>query len=585
MRALRRTTALLAAGALALTTGAGAAFADLVKNSVSADGVVNIVAGGSTTVRYQIQAENEQTDGQRGCNAADGSPATLSITAPAAVSMDKSTLTFGQCGQPQSIVFSAHTVGRYAVTVTVNDGGTGSYTTEGANFILDVSPRSTQNAAPSVSVSGVLAGESYVKGTVPSAGCEVADAEDGPSSFAATLSAVTGPHATDGIGEQTATCSYTDAGGLTATASVTYLLVDPSPPTVSYTLTPSSPDGDNGWYRSDVSLRWAVSEKESPGSLSTTGCVDQDITSDQTATEYRCSATSAGGTAAEVAVTIKRDATPPTVTDDGPVAEPTGTNGWYQSPVTNRFVASDATSGLAEGQPSVLEASTGTAEGTGLTVASGPVADQAGNTNPGISSGPFNVDLTPPVDVTFIGGPAEGSRPYFGAVPPAPTCTAVDTVSGVASCVVTGYSTAVGTHTLTATATDNAGHTSTAKLSYEVLAWTFSGLYQPVDMGNVLNTVRAGSTVPLKFEIFAGPTELTDTAAVKSLVAVLSLCDGAAVEDPVELTATGATVLRYDVTAGQFVYNWQTPKKPGSCYRVTITDQSGSFATALFKLK
>lgn len=583
MRALRRTTALLAAGALALTTGAGAAFADLVKNSVSADGVVSIVAGGSTTVRYQIQAENEQTDGQRGCNAADGSPATLSITAPAAVSMDKSTLTFSQCGQPQSIVFSALTVGRYAVTVTVTDGGPGSYTTEGANFILDVSPGSTQNAAPSVSVTGVVAGESYSKGTVPPAGCEVADAEDGPSSFAATLSAVTGPHAADGIGEQTATCSYTDAGGLTATASVAYLIVDPSPPTVSYTLNPPSPDGDNGWYRTDVSLRWAVSEVESPGSLSTIGCVDQDITSDQTASEYGCSATSAGGTTPEVTVTIKRDATPPTVTA-GSVSGDAGENGWYVSAVTQAFTASDATSGLADALASAFSRSTET-EGAGVMIASGPVADQAGNTNPGISSGPFNVDLTPPVDVTFVGGPADGSRPYFGAVPPEPTCTAVDTVSGVASCVVTGYSTAVGTHTLTATATDNAGHTSTTELSYEVLAWTFSGLYQPVDMGNVLNTVRAGSTVPLKFEIFAGPTELTDTAAVKSLVAAPSLCDGSASEDPIELTATGGTALRYDVTAGQFVYNWQTPKKPGSCYRVTITDQSGSFATALFKLR
>ena len=36
-----------------------------------------------------------------------------------------------------------------------------------------------------------------------------------------------------------------------------------------------------------------------------------------------------------------------------------------------------------------------------------------------------------------------------------------------------------------------------------------SGYYQPVDMNGVWNTVKGGSTVPLKFELFAGTTELT----------------------------------------------------------------------------
>ena len=69
---------------------------------------------------------------------------------------------------------------------------------------------------------------SYDKGSVPDASCQVADAEDGNSTFAAALSAITGPYASDGIGSQTASCSYTDGGGLTAAASQTYSVIDPS---------------------------------------------------------------------------------------------------------------------------------------------------------------------------------------------------------------------------------------------------------------------------------------------------------------------------------------------------------------------
>jgi hypothetical protein len=119
-----------------------------------------------------------------------------------------------------------------------------------------------------------------------------------------------------------------------------------------------------------------------------------------------------------------------------------------------------------------------------------------------------------------------------------------------------------------------------------IAAWSLKGFYQPVDMNGVLNTVKAGSTVPLKFEIFTGPTELTSTSQVTSLthkeVSCTTLSSAA---DDIETIATGGTSLRYDATAGQFVYNWQTPKKAGACYIVTMTTQDGSRLAANFKLK
>ena len=100
-----------------------------------------------------------------------------------------------------------------------------------------------------------------------------------------------------------------------------------------------------------------------------------------------------------------------------------------------------------------------------------------------------------------------------------------------------------------------------------------------------LNTVKGGSTVPLKFEVFAGPAELTDTTVVKSFVQTKIACDGTAPLDDIEFTTTGGTSLRYDTTGGQFIQNWQTPKSAGTCYKVTMTTQDGSLLSALFKLK
>ena len=194
------------------------------------------------------------------------------------------------------------------------------------------------------------------------------------------------------------------------------------------------------------------------------------------------------------------------------------------------------------------------------------------------------VDTTKPV-ISWVGGPADGSSHVFGSVPAAATCTATDTVSGSVDCQVTGHGTTVGSHTMTATATDDAGNTATATRSYSVSAWRLGGFYQPVDMGSVLNTVKGGSTVPLKFEVFAGSTEITATSAILSFVQKKVTCGTTIGTDDIEFTTTGGTALRYDTTGGQFIQNWQTPKLPGACYIVTMTTQDGSTISASFKLK
>jgi hypothetical protein len=245
--------------------------------------------------------------------------------------------------------------------------------------------------------------------------------------------------------------------------------------------------------------------------------------------------------------------------------------------VTVSFSGSDALSGIDFcGEDALLSS-----EGAGQ-VASGTCTDNAGNVST-TASATVNIDLTAP-SVALVGGPANGGTYYFGFVPAEPTCNASDALSGLdGACSVSGYSAAVGDHTVSASATDKAGNAGSASVSYTVSAWTIRGFYQPVDMNGVVNTVKGGSTVPLKFEVFAGSTELTNTAIVSTLVKQVT-CN-ATIEDTVEVLATGGTSLRYDSTSGQFIFNWQTPKLPGKCYSVTLTTQDDSSITALFKLK
>jgi hypothetical protein len=118
--------------------------------------------------------------------------------------------------------------------------------------------------------------------------------------------------------------------------------------------------------------------------------------------------------------------------------------------------------------------------------------------------------------------------------------------------------------------------------------------YGPTRFGFSLATTSITSTrpvihhghLPLKFEVFKGSTELTDTSVITGFTQQKVTCGtGGGIEDPIEVTTTGETSLRYDTGAGQFIQNWKTPKLPGACYQVTMTTADSSALTALFKLK
>lgn len=384
------------------------------------------------------------------------------------------------------------------------------------------------------------------------------------------------------LGDTTVTCNATDAAGNAATATTfTVHVVDTTPPTITFDHNDPAANG-NGWNNSDVTVYWSCTDLV--GVVSAT--VSQGVTTEgaNQAVTGTCEDTS-GLTASDTQY-ISIDKTAPTVayTSQSPAANGAG---WNNTDVVATFTATDTLSGFAGPSSTQTGTNTSSGEGAAVSVDSPEFTDLAGNTVlTGAASQSFKIDKTAPT-LTWNAGPVDGNSYYFGFVPAAPTCTAADTLSGPNGCTVTGYGTSVGSHTMTATAKDVADNSHSETRSFTVLAWSLYGFYAPVDMGGALNTVKGGSTVPLKFEVFAGPTELTDVSVVDTFVTRLVSCatlDTTDVE-PIEVTTTGGTSLRYDTTDGQFIQNWKTPKTPGVCYVVTMATDDGSSISANFKLK
>ncbi len=336
--------------------------------------------------------------------------------------------------------------------------------------------------------------------------------------------------------------------------------------------------GAGGWYTSDVVVRTVGSDPTS----GVTCTADQTFIAEGEVTVNGHCTNGAGLTTNAAPFTIKIDKTAPTA--ELIATGTAGTNGWYTSDVSVATQGQDDVSGVTCTAAQALTSNmTGTVVNGSCTNGAGMTTDAAPVT--------IKIDKDAPTNIQFVGGISDGGSYPWGFVPSAPTCTANDAVSGLDGCGVTGYGTAKGAYTLTATATDNAGNSASKVIHYTVTAWDLKGFYAPVDMdtatAKVVNTVKNGSTVPLKFEVFAGSTELTSTSYVVQPINAtkVSCATGGVLEEPIETLASGATALRYDTTAGQFIYNWKTPTQRNTCWDVKVVVNDGSEILAHFSLK
>lgn len=384
------------------------------------------------------------------------------------------------------------------------------------------------------------------------------------------------------LGITNVNCDASDSHGNTVAASFHVTVQDTTPPALNLppdiTAEATSLSGASVPYSAGATdaVDGSLPASCSPASGSTFALGD--VTVNCTATDAR------GNTVSGSFHVTVRDTTPPALTLPADItveaAGPSGT--------AVEFTASGLD--IVDGSvPVTCTPASGTTFPVGTTRVLCGAVDARGND----ATGSFDVvarDTIPPT--VRITGFSDGDSFIFGSVPAAPACEATDSVSGTVPCNMTGYSTAVGDHTLTATATDAAGNVGTATLVYRVLGWQVLGFYQPVDMGTpdnpVVNVIRSGASVPMKFEVFAGATQMIDMSDIQAFTQRQISCSMLTGDpaDEIEITNTGGTSLRYDIDAGQFIANWKTPSgSAGTCHAVTVTAVDGSGITAYFRLK
>jgi len=191
--------------------------------------------------------------------------------------------------------------------------------------------------------------------------------------------------------------------------------------------------------------------------------------------------TDAAGNTSQVSgsLLVAIDKTAPGINDNGPTTDPNGA-GWYKTNVTNKFTASDALSGLANATDATI-AKTTQGEGRALKVASGPVADVAGNVAPSVDSRGFDVDKTAPTNVSGTPDRAANANGWYKSAVTV-SFDGQDALSGIANCPSATYNGPDdGAASVGGSCTDLAGNSANGSfgLKYDATAPTLAPSVSP----------------------------------------------------------------------------------------------------------
>jgi microsomal dipeptidase-like Zn-dependent dipeptidase len=368
-------------------------------------------------------------------------------------------------------------------------------------------------------------------------------------------------------------------------------ITDDTPPASAVSLTPPAPA--SGWHNGDVTATITATDADSGVEridFSTTfntqisaGSAVGDhatvtISNEGDSVLSYFATDNAGNVEQPHSATVRIDSTVPEITGDTTPAANAG--GWNNSDVTVSFTCTDLLSGVE----SCTSPQTVSSEGANQSV-TGEAVDKADN-HASFTVANINIDKTPPkVEIT---GVADGAVYILGSVPVA-GCSTSDALSGVSVAAVVavtgGSSNGVGTFSVRCEgALDVAGNPGSANASY-VVHYTFNGFAAPVDNPPVINAIKAGQTVPLKFGL--GGDHGLDVLQGGAPTSVKINCTAGTVDDVEEIVTTpGASLLTYDPLTSLYQFNWKTAKSwAGTCRRLLLKLDDDTVHGADFQLK
>ncbi|HEY1139766.1 MAG TPA: PxKF domain-containing protein [Lysobacter sp.] len=278
------------------------------------------------------------------------------------------------------------------------------------------------------------------------------------------------------------------AGHLDASAATHSWTVDSTPPTIVPSVTGTL--GNNGWYVGNALIAWTVSDAES-AIVSSTGCNTVSLTTDTPGASFTCTVTNAVGVTVSRTVTIKRDATAPTL-----------------APTVAAEMLLNATN-------------TATANGS-------------------------------------------------------------DAVSGIASasCVALATGT-VGSKSVGCTVSDGAGNTASASASYRVV-YGFNGFTSPVQNPSVLNVLKAGRSVQLRWRVVDAQGAPVSGLTSANVGAVAISCP-TATENRISVFG-GSNGQLQNLGNGYYQLDWMAASSlRNACRRLELNLGDGLLRPALFK--
>ena len=387
------------------------------------------------------------------------------------------------------------------------------------------------------------------------------------------------------LGSSAITCTASDAAGNPAlSTSFNVEVVDTTPPVISGTPASFSKEG-NTLGGAFVSYTLPTASDIVAGTVTVNCTPASGSKFDLGPTTVDCSATDGTNPASSSFIVTVIDTTPPvlTHTNDITVEATSGSGAYvgYTKPTASDIVDGALTvtclpssGSLFAIQPSAV----------GVTNVTCTAKDKSNNL--GTSSFKVTVeDKTAPAIAAHADVNVNATS-AAGAVVSYTLPTASDIVDGavtVTCLAASGGTFALGTTVVNCSSTDAHGNTGHSSFNVNV-TYVWSGFLQPVDNLPIVNAVKAGSAIPVKFTL-GGNMGLAIFAAGYPKSGAYAC--GSAAEDAIEETVTaGNSALSYDAGTGKYIYVWKTDKAwIGTCRQLQIKFADGTTRLANFSFK